>query len=103
MARAAVVFSVRNNFRLRASAIADDLYDCEEDAMQFELLEHMARRRDLDHVTAKMDIAVDEGCDEESDDVSDMSSGSSTPPYHTRNARFRAVGAASHQCVEEVS
>lgn len=72
VARAAVVFSVRQNFRLRASAVAEDDYDCEEDAMQFENLERVARLQGLGQVPDGVQVAVAEGS-ESGDDVSAVS------------------------------
>ena len=86
VAQAAVVFSVRRNFRLRASDVVEEDYDWERDAMQFEYLEQMARQRDLHRVTDHMEVHVaerpesgddDDNVSEVSLDESPSSSGSS--------------------------
>ena len=87
MARAAVVYSVRQNLRLRASAVVDDDYDLEPDAMEIEGLEHMARHRDLDLATNGMEVTVADWS-EHSNDISAVSleskpvSDSSTQNHH---------------------
>lgn len=79
VARAAVVWSVRKGFRLRASALPQDDYDWEFDVMQFDYLEQMARRRDVEQATDGMEVAMcNRPVNLESDDISAVSSQSSS-------------------------
>ena len=79
VARAAVVWSVRKGFRLRASALPEDDYDWAFDEMQFDFMEQMARRRDVEQATDGMEVAMGNGPENlDSDGISAVSSQSSS-------------------------
>ena len=81
LARAAVVWSVRYGFRLRASAIPQDYCneeDLEEDARQLEHLSRMVRKRQLQQYVEGMELTMEENSERlgslSHDDTSSISS-----------------------------
>ena len=74
LARATVVWSVRNKFRLRASAVAQDDYDYEQDRMQLELISRMAMEKRVEG----LEVTMEQGKNHQHSDHEEMSSISSS-------------------------
>ena len=79
VARACVVWSVRNGIRLRASAVANDdgVAEWEEDARQVEFMANMNRTRQINEEVGGLEIALVQRGTQDPDAVSHTSSISS--------------------------